>query len=338
MAFIQGVIIMLVLASAHNGISIVEAQLDPGVCYGRQGSNLPPASKVVAMYKQYGIRNMRLFDPDLDVLTALKGQQIQVTLGVHNQDLPKLVVIDAAKSWYNTYVQNFPDVPIRLIAVGNEVIPGEFSQYVLPVMQNFQTIISSSNGTVIGVTTVVSMDTMSATYPPSSGAFKAEASSVMTGLLSFLASHNYPLLLNAYPYFPYAANPGDVSLAYAQFTAPGPVVHDGGLDYWNLLDAMVDSVYAAMEKVGVPNVAILISESGWPSAGNGDFTTAGLAATYNQNLLKKFSSQTGTPRRPSNKLTGYIFAMFNEDLKPTGIEQHWGLFYPDGTPVYRVFG
>ncbi|KAI9077171.1 hypothetical protein K1719_040877 [Acacia pycnantha] len=62
-----------------------------------------------------------------------------------------------------------------------------------------------------------------------------------------------------------------------------------------------------------------------------------LAATYNQNFVRRIASQRGTPKRPNRFVEGFVFAMFNENRKPAGVEQHFGLFYPDMRPVYPVF-
>lgn len=92
------------------------------------------------------------------------------------------------------------------------------------------------------------------------------------------------------------------------------------------------------EKANVPNVDILVPESGWPLAGNRNFTTSALAQTYNQNYWKLLKKGAGTPRRPNSPLARYIFAMFNEDLKqPVGTEQSFA-FYLNGSAVYPVFG
>jgi exo-beta-1,3-glucanase (GH17 family) len=103
------------------------------------------------------------------------------------------------------------------------------------------------------------------------------------------------------------------------------VVTDGSNNYQNLFDAMVDALYSAMEKVGGSNVGVVISESGWPSAGGTD-TTPTNAQTYNQHLINHVGN--GTPKR-STALETYIFAMFNENEKSSGVEQNWGLFYPN---------
>ena len=45
----------------------------------------------------------------------------------------------------------------------------------------------------------------------------------------------------------------------------------------------------------------------------------------------------GTPLRPGTAIDTYIFALFNENLKPgPGTERHWGLLYPNGTHVYDI--
>ncbi|KAK9282817.1 hypothetical protein L1049_011039 [Liquidambar formosana] len=130
------------------------------------------------------------------------------------------------------------------------------------------------------------------------------------------------------PYFAYASDLVNVRLDYAQFTATGPMVQDGSLSYSNLFDAIVDAFHWAMEKEGIANVNVAVSESGWPSAGNGNLTTPELAQTCNKNFMAHVMSNR-TPKRPKEYIEGFIFSMFNENLKPPGVEQNWGLFEPN---------
>ncbi|KAK4265634.1 hypothetical protein QN277_026659 [Acacia crassicarpa] len=157
----------------------------------------------------------------------------------------------------------------------------------------------------------------------------------MTEILGFLATQANPLLVNLYPFYAYASDPKNIRLDYAQFSATDIVVQDGSFGYSNLLDAMIDSFYWAMENVGCVDVEVVVSESGWPSDGNGDLTTISLAATYNQNFVRRIASKRGTPKRPNSFTEGFVFAMLN-DRKPAGVEQHFVLFYSDMTPVYPV--
>ena len=55
-------------------------------------------------------------------------------------------------------------------------------------------------------------------------------------------------MINVYPYFAYAADPANVQLDYAIFTALGPVVRDGGLSYQNTFDATIDAFCWVMER------------------------------------------------------------------------------------------
>uniref|UniRef100_A0A0E0FYP6 Glucan endo-1,3-beta-D-glucosidase n=1 Tax=Oryza nivara TaxID=4536 RepID=A0A0E0FYP6_ORYNI len=91
----------------------------------------------------------------------------------------------------------------------------------------------------------------------------------MTPIAKYLASTGAPLMANVYPYFAYVGNLraqiDDIN--YALFTSPGTVVPDGSKAYQNQFDAIVDTFYSALESAGAGSVPIVVSESGWPSAG-----------------------------------------------------------------------
>jgi Glycosyl hydrolases family 17 len=74
-----------------------------GICNGMLGDNLPPGAEVVDMYKSYGIPAMRIYKPDSATLTALQGTNIDLVMGVANEDLASIGSDPAAAS---AWVQN----------------------------------------------------------------------------------------------------------------------------------------------------------------------------------------------------------------------------------------
>ncbi|XP_020585878.1 glucan endo-1,3-beta-glucosidase-like [Phalaenopsis equestris] len=305
-----------------------------GVCYGRVGNNLPPPNEVIDLYKSNNIGGIRLYDYNPDVFQALRGTNIVVTVDIPN---PSAFSSDpsVAYSWVQNYIQAFPDVNFRYIAVGNELIPGPLAQTILPAMQNLHNALQSAGlHDRIKVSTSISTDVFGNSYPPSAGVFSSDALATLQPIISFLAANGAPLLVNVYPYFSHIGDPNHVSLDYALFNSPNTVVYDGQLQYWNLFDAIIDALYSALEKVGGGGVTIVVSESGWPSEG-GHSATQQNAQTYISKLIQHVGQ--GTPKRPGNYIETYLFAMFDEDLKqPQGTENHYGLFNPGKEPKYSL--
>ncbi|WCJ36658.1 Glucan endo-1 3-beta-glucosidase [Euphorbia peplus] len=308
-----------------------------GVNYGLLGDNLPSPDKVISLLKSKNVTQIRIFDPNPGVLTAVKNSGISVIVGVRNEDLQQLSTSPAfATQWVSTNViPYYPAAKIKYISAGNEVIPSPLAQFVLGAIQNLDAALVAAN-IHIPVSTAISFEAIGTSFPPSTGAFSAGALPVLTPIVAFLASKHYPLLANVYPYFAYIGNPNDIRVDYALGNATGVVVTDGNSQYTKLFDAMLDTVYAALEKVGGSGVNVVVSETGWPSAENGNFATIDNAQIYVNSVIRHVKSCTGTPMKPQTLIEAYIFAIFNEDLKPAGTEQHFGLFFPNETPVYPV--
>jgi hypothetical protein len=303
-----------------------------GVCYGVIGDNLPSASDVVQMYKSNGIDSMRIYFADTNALQALSDSNIGLIMDVGNENLASFASDpNAAAAWVQSNVANFPGVSFRYIAVGNEVAGGD-TQNILPAMKNVDAALSAAGLSNVKASTAVQSG-VTAGFPPSKGTFSSAASSYMTPIARYLATTGAPLLANVYPYFSYTGNEAQIDINYALFTSSGTVVSDDNKAYQNLFDALVDTFYSALESAGAGSVKIVVSESGWPSAG-GDAATAGNAQTYNQNLINHVGK--GTPKRPGG-IEAYIFAMFNEDKKGGAeTERHFGLFNPDKSPAYQI--
>ncbi|KAL4592451.1 hypothetical protein LXL04_005446 [Taraxacum kok-saghyz] len=308
-----------------------------GINYGLLGNNLPSPPQVVNLLKSRNIKRIRIFSPDVNVLNALQNSGIELIIGTFNQDIPNLAGdLNFAKSWVLSKIVPYQrTIKFRCISIGNEVIPGGYTNQVYPAIQHMNTALQSLSLGYIPVTTTIALNSLASSSPPSTGDFKGDVKAEMRKIASFLNYKSYPLLVNVYPYFAYASAPGSISLPYVMFTSNDVVVRDGNLGYRNMFDAMVDAVYSALEKVNAGGVEVVITESGWPSQGNGNITTAQLAQTYNQNLVNHVRG-SGTPRRPNKNVETYVFALFNENRKEPGVEQNFGVFYPNMNEVYHV--
>ncbi|KFK34961.1 hypothetical protein AALP_AA5G216400 [Arabis alpina] len=323
------ILLSLVIASLFDTTA---AQI--GVCYGMQGDPRPNPSEVVAQYKQRNIQRMRLYDPNQETLTALRGSNIELILDVPNPDLERIASSQTeADTWVRDNVKSYDGVRFRYIAVGNEVKPSEpAGRSLFQAMQNIERAVSEA-GLGIKVSTSIFMGAFMDTYPPSHGRFTDEYRSFLEPVIGFLVSKQSPLLLNNYPYFSYKDNMDTIHLDYALFTKSSLEFTDEQYSYNNLFDANLDSVYAALEKSGGESLEIVVSESGWPTEG-GPGTSVENARTYVNNLIQHVKN--GSPRRPGKAIETYIFAMFDENQKSPEFEKFWGMFLPNKQSKYDV--
>ncbi|XP_039050743.1 glucan endo-1,3-beta-glucosidase isoform X2 [Hibiscus syriacus] len=328
-------VISLFLASGVEG--------NIGVNYGTVANNLPPTSQVAHFLLESTVINrVKLYDANPDILKAFAHTGIAVTVTVPNDLIPRLTKLSFAQQWVEDNVRPYtPTTSIVRILVGNEVITTADKSLIgnlVPAMQTLHTaLVAASLDRRIQVSTPHSLGVLSNSSPPSTGKFLLGYDvHVMKPLLSFLRATNSPFMINPYPFFGCSSD----TLDYALFR-PNAGVLDGntGLLYTSMLDAQLDAVFSAMKVLGFDDLEIVIAETGWPSMG--DSTQVGVdanvAAEYNGNLMRHVSSGAGTPLMPNRTFETYIFALFNEDLKPGPTsERNFGLFRQDMTPVYDI--
>ncbi|GAB2274604.1 hypothetical protein Dimus_009372 [Dionaea muscipula] len=316
-----------------------------GINYGQIANNLPTPTRVATLLQDIEVTRVKLYDADPNVLQAFSGTGVEFIICLGNEYLPNMSNPNMAQSWILTNVQPFLSrTNITTITVGNEILTGNdtlLMSYLLPAMQSVYAALSNLGlNQRVTVTSAHSAGILSNSYPPSSGTFQPDLAQYIQPLLNFHSMIKSPFLINVYPFFAYKDNPEQVSLEYVLFQSnPGMTDPNTDLHYDNMLYAQVDAVYAAMKAMGHTDIEILISETGWPSKGDPDEVGASLenAKAYNGNLLQRIERKEGTPGRPSVPINVFVFALFNEDLKPgPASERNYGLYYPDGTPVYDI--
>ncbi|KAH7541758.1 hypothetical protein FEM48_Zijuj02G0001700 [Ziziphus jujuba var. spinosa] len=332
----QIALVLLSLTGLSHGV---------GINYGQIANNLPSPSRVAILLRSLNISRVKLYDADPSVLVAFSNTNVDFIIGLGNEYLENMTDPLKAQAWIEEHVSpHLLQTKITCITVGNEIFNSNdtgLMSNLLPAMQTVYTsLVNLGLDKQVAVTTAHSLAILGNSYPPSSGTFRQDLAEYLQPLLSFHAQTKSPFLINAYPYFAYKDNPGEVPLEYVLFL-PNQGMTDPitNLHYDNMLYAQLDAVYSAIRAMGHTDIEVRISETGWPS--KGDANEAGAtpenAGLYNGNLLRRIEQRQGTPAKPSVPIDIYVFALFNEDLKPgPASERNYGLYYPDGSPVYDI--
>ncbi|XP_068666305.1 glucan endo-1,3-beta-glucosidase 11-like [Aristolochia californica] len=337
--------IFLLLCLSPSELGLLPGATALGINYGQVADNLPPPLKVLTLLSSLRITKTRIYDTNPQVQTAFANSGVELILTVPNEAVNQVMDPSQALQWVLTNVKPyFPATNITGIAVGNEIFTSDDTVLIsnlVPAMTSIhQALVQLGLDNYIHVSTANSLAVLANSYPPSAGAFRSDLNGVVASLLSFLSETGAPFWINAYPYFAYKDDPSRISLDYVLFNSnPGMVDPYTRLHYDNMLYAQVDSVIVAMARMGYQNVEVRVSETGWPSKGDSDEVGATIenAAMYNRNLFRRQMIGEGTPLRPRQRLEVYLFALFNEDMKPgPSSERNYGLYHPDGTMAYNV--
>ncbi|KAI3439631.1 Glucan endo-1, partial [Psidium guajava] len=317
-----------------------------GVNYGQVADNLPQPSATANLLQSTSIEKVRLYGTDPAIIRALANTGIGIVIGAANGDIPALANDpNFAKNWVNTNVVPFyPSSKIILITVGNEVMTSgdhNLMTQLLPAMRNMQNALNAmSLGGKIKVSSVHSMAVLKSSEPPSSGSFDPSFSDVMKGILGFNDETGSPFAINPYPYFAYRSDPRPETLAFCLFQPnAGRLDTNTKIKYTNMFDAQVDGVRSALNSLGFKNVEIVVAETGWPYKGDSNEVGPSVenAKAYNGNLIAHLRSMVGTPLMPGKPVDTYLFALYDEDLKPgPASERAFGLFKSDLSMNYDV--
>ncbi|PKA64434.1 Glucan endo-1,3-beta-glucosidase 11 [Apostasia shenzhenica] len=315
-----------------------------GINYGQVANDLPSPDQVLRLLASLKVAKVRIYDTNPLVLSAFSDSGIDLIITAPNDAVAQLAVPAQALQWVSSNIVPYlPGTKISCIAVGNEVFttgdPALMASLVPAMAGLRQALVRLGLDSVIHVSTANSLAVLSDSYPPSLGSFKPELTGLLAPLLRFLAETGSPFLINAYPYFAYRDDPQRIPLDFVLFSSGEVIDPNTGLRYDNMLYAQVDAVIFAISRFGFGKIEVRVSETGWPSKGDDDEIGATVenARIYNRNLVARQLENEGTPARPAVRLEVYLFALFNEDLKPGPTsERNYGLYRPDGTMAYNV--
>ncbi|XP_019153292.1 PREDICTED: glucan endo-1,3-beta-D-glucosidase isoform X3 [Ipomoea nil] len=325
-------------------LHLTAAQSFIGVNYGQVADNLPAPEATAKLLESTSIERVRLYGADPAMIRALADTGIGIMIGVANGDIPAMASDPGvAKNWVAANVLAFyPASKITTINVGNEILYSgdrNLMTQLLPAMQNMENALGAASlAGKIKVSTVHGMSLLRSSDPPSSGSFDPAVTDLLKGLLGFNNATGSQFWVNPYPFFAYQSDPRPETLAFCLFQPNSGRVDSGTkIKYMNMFDAQLDAVRSALNALGFKDVEIGVAETGWPY--KGDSTEVGPsienAKAYVGNLITHLRSLVGTPLMPRKSVDTYLFALYDEDLKPGPTsERSFGLFRPDLTMTF----
>ncbi|KAJ3686572.1 hypothetical protein LUZ61_015736 [Rhynchospora tenuis] len=344
----QTVMLLIALSAIFASSIMVNAETlsTIGINWGSQMTHPIPPPIVVDMLKANGIKKVKLFDADDWTMSALVGTNIEVMVGIPNDQLDRLSSkYSHAKDWVkNNVTQYFKDggVNIKYVAVGNEPFlesyNGSYLTTTFPALQNIQKALEEAgHGDKIKVTVPLNADVYaSGSNTPSSGAFRSDIEDLMNQIVHFLKEKGSAFVVNIYPFLSLYQNSG-FPVDYAFFGTGSRSINDNGKQYTNVFDANFDTLVWALKKAGVPDLKIIVGEVGWPTDGDKN-ANPNMAKKFYDGLLKKMAKKEGTPMRPG-PVDIYLFGLIDEDSKsilPGNFERHWGILTYDGKPKFPM--
>ncbi|KAM1457233.1 hypothetical protein ACFX2I_034426 [Malus domestica] len=295
---------ILLLSILFTIFRSADSQSFIGVNY-QVANNLSPPSNTAKLLQSTSIKRVHLYSVDPAIIKALAGSCITIVIDAANGDIPALTSDpNATGQWVNSNVLPFyPASKIDLINVGNEVLlsndQGLISQLLL-AMRNVQSALTAASlDGKVRVSTVHSMAVLVQSDPPS-------------------------------------VDPRDST--HSNLLQLDDVIRPNSFINFSRYHK-VDVVRSALNAVGFKDIDILIAETGWPYHGDDNEIGPSVenARAYNGNLIAHLRSMVGTPLMPGQSVETYIFALYDEDLKPgPASERYFGLFKPDLTATYDV--
>ncbi|KAL5218492.1 hypothetical protein ABZP36_019176 [Zizania latifolia] len=339
-----GVLLVVVLLLPSSALPPAAAV---GVNWGFSASHPLPATQVVrGLLLPNSVPRVRLSAASSDALAALEGTGVAVTVGVPNELLRPLAASrKAAAAWVHDNVTRYSSgIRFEYIAVGDE-------SFLLSHMQQYQSFVVSAAANIqralndaklsskMKVVIPCSSDAYQNTSTlPSKAYFRPEVNETMAELLSFLANHSSPFMVELNPFLSFQ-HKKNLSLDYYLFQLLSHPISDGHIKYDNYFDASIDALITALTKAGFSNMDIIVGRAGWPSDGAVNATPA-IAQSFMTGLVNHLARKSGTPLRPKViPIETYLFSLLDEDQRSIAsgsYERHHGIFTFDGQAKYHV--
>ncbi|CAI9091634.1 OLC1v1026707C1 [Oldenlandia corymbosa var. corymbosa] len=330
-----------------------------GVTYNPSATtnNLPTPEQVAStLLSHLHVSSVHLLNPTPAAIRAFSYSNISLLLTIPNDLISSFAAnISSATQWVYTYVLPFhPRARISLISLGSDVVSSlpsmldpttDPSTLLIPAMRNLQQSLYVLGIRTIPVSTTFSyISIITTTFPPSSAEFQEPINNLLIKpVLQFLDENNSSFLIDIHPFNVYKLR-SEIPVGFALFQdIPYNFRDDAitGARYRNLFDMMVDGVIAALANFGHQNIPMIVTQTGWPSAGedgDGSEVSPAFAQIYLKGLISHLKSGLGTPLRKDGLAEVYVYELFDEasDVINSNRTEMWGILYPNMTKKFSI--
>ncbi|XP_027155542.1 glucan endo-1,3-beta-glucosidase 5-like [Coffea eugenioides] len=258
---------LLICAISFLSLETIDVEGYLGMNWGRLATQRMIPSMVVDLLMQNKINYVKLFSTSDNVLEAFSVTDIGLEVTMPNVHTQKLKNQADVNDWVVQIIVRHPNVHYTLDMKGS-CSKEEDGLQVLSDLSNkedgFQPL---------------STRFPNQTYPEA------------------IQSYNAPIGLDVFPLL--SVNDlfnGDTEFTFFEHKSTS-VFKDRDKTYSNGFEVMYDMFDVALEKVGCPNMTIIIDAIGWPTDGIKDGNIPN-AQRFHQGLAKFVASKKGTPRRP----------------------------------------
>ncbi|KAK4430638.1 Glucan endo-1,3-beta-glucosidase 5 [Sesamum alatum] len=317
-----------------------------GVNWGRQTSHRLIPSMVMDLLLQNNIRHLKLFSASENVLKALSGGEIAITVTMPNENLKHVFSRDLAAYYLQQKVRKYQNqnVNIRYLHIGNEPFSKLSHEALFPDVVSTlryiqETMIRNGYENVTATTPHYTDVLIPGIKKPSEADFRPDIKERMVEFITLLNNSKAPFVVNMFPLIFNGENHWDPEFAFIDNNSNFTIRDDNGLVYKNVFEFIYDSFLHAIKKAGGgPNVELTVGQIGWPTDGYPGATSAN-AERFFKHLLPFVKSNKGTPLRPGISIEVYIHTLVDENLhkiKLGAFRRHWGVYNNNGQPKYKI--
>ncbi|PIN13144.1 Glucan endo-1,3-beta-D-glucosidase [Handroanthus impetiginosus] len=315
-----------------------------GINWGRQTSHRLIPSMVVDLLLQNGIRNLKLYSPSDNVLRAFAGSNVAITVTLPNERLDHVLLPGKAAMWLQEKVRKYhnENINITVVHVGADPFSKFYQNTTYDnandALRKIQEALAADGYENVTATISHFTDVLKPNIKkPSEADFRQDLKPKMLEFIRIINDSNAPFVLNMFPIYYVSEHKWDIEFSFID-NKSNFSIEDNGRIYRNVFEFVYDSFLFALQKVGAPNLKLMMGTIGWPTDGYPGANVKN-AERFFKGFLPYIKNNKGTPLRPGASIDVFIHSLAEENLNKIylgSFQRHWGVYRSTGEPKYKI--